>query len=73
MNVSISMNVAEVQESIDTAMQEKVDALTRELDLLFRGKIKTPEQVIFIYNKLNEYKRLSGLEYKITFEENTIV
>lgn len=51
----------------------KTAELKSKLDSCFRSKIKTPEQVIEIYNMLKEYKYFSGKNYKITFEENTIV
>ena len=73
MNVTVSMNAAEIQESIDNELEYRTRQLTNELDAIFRGKIKTPEQVISVYEKLKQYKLMTGTDYKITFEENTIV
>lgn len=73
MNVTITMDAAEAQEKIDTAMQEMVESLTAELDSTFRAKIDSPEQVKQVYSQLEKYEELTGEAYEITFEENTIV
>lgn len=73
MNVTISMRADDAQELIDEARLEAVEKLRLELDEIFRGKISTPEQVIDIYSKLKNFRHLSKDDYKITFEENTIV
>ena len=73
MNVVISMNAAEVQEQLDTSFAEHIRSLNAELDSIFKNRISTPEQVIDIHKKLEQYKLLTGENYKITFEENTIV
>ena len=73
MNVTISMSANDAQELIDKARLEAVEKLRLELDEIFRGKISTPEQVVDIYSKLETFRHLSKEDYKITFEENTIV
>lgn len=73
MNAFISMDHAEVQEAIAQDIQRKVVEIQHELDNLFRNKIKTPEQVIYVYDRLEQYRKLAGREYVITFEENSIV
>lgn len=73
MNVSISMNAAEVQRVTDKKLEIAVDVLKSELDSIFKNKISTPDQVISIYDKLAKYKLISGKDYQITLEENTIV
>lgn len=72
MNVTVSLNHAEVQK-LETVVDKTARQLKSELDLLFRNKISTPEQVVDIYKKLETYKFVTGEDYKITFEENTIV
>ena len=69
--ITFSPNTAMAQIEKDTEI--KVSELKTKLDSCFRNKIKTPEQVIDIYHMLEQYKYFSGEEYKITFEENTIV
>lgn len=73
MNVKVSANAAEVQRQINNETKDTILKLKLELDSIFRHKIKTPEQVIDIYTKLEYYKLLTGVDYKITFEENSIV
>lgn len=73
MNVFISVSTADAQESLKTAKTKTIANLELELDAIFRNKISTPEQVISVYSKLENYKQLSGKDYKITFKENTIV
>lgn len=73
MNVEISMNAAEVQEDIKTELAKAADALRLQLDEAFMGPIDTPEKVIAVYNMLKRFRDLSGTNYEITFEENTIV
>lgn len=74
MNAVISMNSAEIRETTKTEIEQIILGLKMELDDLFLfDDITTPEQVIAIYHKLKQYKDLSGSDYKITFEENSIV
>ena len=73
MNVSISANYAEIQKDIISQKETAAKRLKLKLDAIFRDKISTPEQVIKVYAMLAKYKSLSGNDYKITFEENTIV
>lgn len=73
MNVSISANYAEIQKDIISQKGIAAKRLKLKLDAIFRDKISTPEQVIKVHAMLVKYKSLSGNDYKITLEENTIV
>ena len=52
---------------------KEANKLKKELDEIFRSKISSPEQVTSVYMLLQKYKSYTGKDYKITFEENTIV
>ena len=73
MNASVTFNLEQARAEIDKANAEKALQLKSELDEIFKSKISTPEEVYSTYKKLYDYTRCTGEEYKITFEENTIV
>lgn len=73
MNAEITFDKLKAQILANDEARKKVKELTAELDSCFKGKIKTPEDVYNVYALLQRYKDFTGTEYKITFEENTIV
>ena len=64
---------SKIEESTKAEFEAAAKELKTELDEVFKSKISTPEQVITVYTMLHKYKLISGEDYKITFEENTIV
>lgn len=73
MNVSVTFDSEHVCRKIEEAKAEKALQLKLELDKIFKSKISTPEEVYVAYEKLYTYAYYAGEQYKITFEENTIV
>lgn len=73
MNASVTFDLEHACAEIEKAKIEKASQLKSELDKIFKSKISTPEEVYSVYEKLCSYAYYAGEQYKITFEENTIV
>ena len=73
MNATITFDKLAAQIAANDKLRKTIADLKMRLDAKFKSKIKTPEDVYIIHDLLEQYKTLVGKEYKITFEENTIV
>lgn len=73
MNATITFDKQVVLEQTDADKAKEAAKIKQSLDDIFKHKISTPVQVIGIYKLLQRYKNYTGEDYKITFEENTIV
>lgn len=73
MNVIITHDSDEASILAQHDKASRVKKLQLELDDIFYSTIRTPKEVFNTYEKLLEFKLLTGTDYKITSKENTIV
>ena len=73
MNYTVNFDYKQASDKTERDRIEEGEFLKAELDEIFRNKISTPDDIYIIYDKLERYKLCTGNDYKITFEENTIV
>lgn len=73
MNVNITVDTAKLQKSVETNFNTTAESIKVQLDDAFRSGIDTPESVYRVFGLLMQYRHLSGKNYKMTFEEDSIV
>lgn len=73
MNINITNDSDATAILAKHAKSKRTKLLQEELDNIFYATIRTPQEVFAVYEKLLEFKQLTGKDYKITLKENTIV
>lgn len=73
MNVSLNFNIDKTAVKLQQLDEKQAQRIQNELDAMFENGIKTPNDVIVVYEKMAEYIVYSGKNYEITIKENTIV
>lgn len=73
MNVDITVDTAKLQKSVDASFNTTAESIKAQLDDAFRSGIDTPDLVYKVFGLLMQYRHLSGKNYKITFEEDSII
>ena len=73
MNVDITVDTAKLQKSVETNFNTTAESIKAQLDDAFRSGIDTPDLVYHVFGLLMQYRHLSGKNYKITFEEDSII